>query len=86
MGRCNCRYVEFVIDVRQFVLLGQPKTHPLQDHLLMISAQEIPPAHGADTSTAIFLGGWDQHEGAPPQTPTFMSFLYPIVDAVPSGP
>jgi hypothetical protein len=66
-----------------YILLGQPKTHPLQDHLLMISAEEIPLADGADTSTAVFLGGWDQHEGAPPQTPRFMSFLYPIFDVAP---
>ena len=62
-----------------FILLGQPPGYPLQDHLLMISAEEIPHASGADSPTAIFLGGWDEHEEKKPATPRMLVFMYPIL-------
>lgn len=61
-----------------FILLGQPSGHPLQDHLLMISAEEIPHADGADSPTAVFLGGWDQHEEKKAATPRMLVFMYPM--------
>jgi hypothetical protein len=61
-----------------FIFLGQPRGFPLQDHVLMISATEIPHADGANTPTAIFMGGWDVHDGAGPATPKMLVFLYPF--------
>jgi hypothetical protein len=65
----------------KFALLGQPRGLPLQDHVLLLSAEEAPSAQGADSPTTIFMGGWDQHEGADPQTQKMLSFMYPY-----SGP
>lgn len=41
----------------RFLLLGQPRGYPLQDHLIFISVSEIAAAQGADKPTAIFFGG-----------------------------
>ncbi len=60
------------------ILLGQPSTSPLQEHVMMIFAEEIPMATGADSSTAIFLGGWDPHEEKSPDTARMLVFMYPI--------
>lgn len=46
----------------------------------MISAEEIPHASGADSPTAIFLGGWDEHEEKKPATAKMLVFMYPILD------
>jgi hypothetical protein len=68
-----------------FLFLGQPTGYPLRDHLLLISAEEIPNAEGADVTTSIFMGGWDRHEGAPPWSPRMLVFLYPVSGEAPQG-
>lgn len=64
-----------------FLFLGQPKGYPLQEHLLMISAEEIPHAEGADSPGAVFLGGWDDHEDKRPASPRMLVFMYPMLGA-----
>lgn len=45
---------------------------------MMLFAEQIPLAAGADSSTAIFLGGWDVHENKSPDTARMLVFMYPI--------
>ncbi len=61
----------------KFVFLGQPANSPLREHLLLVSVHEIPDADGADKPTAIFMGGWDNHDGVPPATSKMLVFMYP---------
>jgi hypothetical protein len=68
----------------KFLFLGQPSSSALHDHLLLISAHEIPDAAGADKPTAIFMGGWDVHDGVAPATPKMLVFMYPFEGTVPS--
>ena len=63
---------------RHFLLLGQPSSRPLIDHVLMLSAEDVQHADGAVSPTMIFMGGWDHHEGTPPATPKMLSFMYPV--------
>ena len=64
--------------------LGQPKSYPLQDHLLMIAGGSIPLPSGADRPGMIFLGGWSPHEGQPDPSRKNMgnclAFLYPVAE------
>ena len=60
------------------ILLGQPPNSPLQDHVVMLFAEPIPMATGADSATGIFLGGWDFHENKAPDTARMLVFLYPV--------
>jgi hypothetical protein len=46
--------------------------------VLMLTTSVIPLPVGADSSTAVFLGGWDAHEGAPPKSPKMLAFMYPF--------
>jgi hypothetical protein len=62
------------------ILLGQPTGLPFQDHLLMLFAEQIEMPSGADSSTAIFMGGWDTHENRSPETARMLVFMYPILD------
>lgn len=62
----------------QFVFIGQPKASPLQDHLLLVAAREIPHASGADVPTAIFFGGRDDHENKQPASARMLAFMYPV--------
>ncbi len=63
--------------------LGQPRGFPLREHILVLTTSVIPQATGADSPTAVFLGGWDAHEGAAPATTKMLAFLYPYTgDAV----
>ncbi len=69
----------------RFLLLGQPEGFPLRDHVLMLSVEEVVHADGADIPTMIFLGGYDQHEGAAPATQRMLAFMYPVGDGPPGG-
>lgn len=60
------------------LLLGQPTSSPLQEHVLLVSAGEILHADGADHPTSVFLGGWDAHEETAPSSARMLVFLYPI--------
>lgn len=73
----------FVFDRRtatekRCLLIGQPSGHVLRDHILLLSADTVPLAEGADVSTMIFLGGFDPHEGQAPASATRLAFLYPV--------
>jgi hypothetical protein len=65
-------------------LLGQPRGFPLREHVLMISAEETPYATGAGSPTAIFVGGWDVHEGTRPNTAKMLAFMYPFLGQDPA--
>jgi len=67
------------------ILLGQPQGSPLQDHVVMLFAEPIPVAAGADSATGIFLGGWDAHENKSPETARMLVFLYPVLAAPSAG-
>lgn len=62
----------------RFLLLGQPSSRPLRDHVLMLSVEEVVHADGADVPTMIFLGGYDHHEGAAPASQKMLAFMYPV--------
>jgi len=58
--------------------LSAPAGNPASTHLLMVSAAEVESLpSGVDKPTAIFWGGWDQHEGHPPATAKRLVFMYP---------
>ena len=61
------------------LFVGQPRGFPLREHLLVLKTHVIPHAEGADSPTAIFLGGWDPHEGSAPATQRMLAFMYPYM-------
>jgi hypothetical protein len=61
------------------MLIGQPADSPLREHVLMISAEEIPLPDGVDSPSAIFMGGWDHHENTPPKSAKMLVFMYPYL-------
>ena len=66
---------------KRCLLIGQPRTSPLQDHVVMLSAREVQMASGMDGSGAVFWGGYDPHEGKAPETPRMLVFQYPYEGA-----
>jgi hypothetical protein len=60
---------------RTTVLLAQPLSSPLQDHLLVLNFGEVPVPSTADRPTMIFFGGIDAPTKA---EPGFLAFLYPV--------
>jgi hypothetical protein len=57
---------------------------PLREHLLVLTTSVIPQAAGTDSPTAIFLGGWDVHDGTPPATTKVLAFVYPFLGDAPA--
>jgi hypothetical protein len=61
------------------LVIGQPEGFPLRGHLLVLTTNIIPQAAGADSPTAVFLGGCDFHEGTPPASQRMLAFMYPYL-------
>ncbi len=59
---------------RTTVLMAQPLSSPLQDHLLVLNFGEATVPSGADRPTMVFAGGIDAPTKA---DPGFLAFLYP---------
>jgi hypothetical protein len=67
---------------RTTVLMAQPLSSPLQDHLLVLNFGEVAVPSGSDRPTMVFFGGIDAPTTA---EPGFLAFLYPYASPVPSN-
>jgi len=68
--------------VNRWAFVGQHRTSPLQEHVLMLSVQSVPAIDGAHSPTMVFFGGLDPHEHKPGRTVSgssgFLAFMYPV--------